>query len=169
MTRHQPPLGVLGWLVLSFAAVFFTTVAVWTGHGMVVSCVRAHQLRNAVPVEATIHKFEVVEQTEAPDTVYVTYSYEYENQRYEHRTQKLAVFDLGHEVRHAAKEALRTGETMPCYVDPDQPSLSVFSREFSIPLFLVSMLFPVFFGGASVMLVVSLFLRYRQMRRQTKK
>ncbi len=123
---------------------------------MVSSCVDAIALRNAVLLDAHILNIEVVEVTEAPDAVYFTYAYDYEGNHFEHRTQRVATFSRSSKWHDGLREAYRTQCTVGCYVDPDKPSRSVFSKEFSISLFFVVSIFPVAFGFIAVIITTHL-------------
>ncbi len=123
---------------------------------MVSSCVDALAFRNAVLVDARILNIEVVPLNEAPDAVYVTYSYDYAGHHFEHRTQRVATFSQSSKWHDGLSEAYRNQSTVGCYVDPENPSRSVFSREFSISLFLVVSIFPVVFGCIAVIMTTHL-------------
>ena len=113
-------------------------------------------------VEAQILNMEVVERGEAGDAVYFTYTYEFEGNRYQHRTRRLATFARSGELQEQLRDALKNEKRVQCYVDPDRPSLSVFSREFSVPLFLVSAIFPIAFGMITVLIAATLIQRLRE-------
>lgn len=171
MNQRQPPLGVGGVLAVTAMLILSTAVAIWTSTQLVAGCIDAVRLRNSVLVDARVLNIEVIERGEAGDAVYITYAYEYEGEAFQHRTQRLATFSHSKKSHQAINEALRTGEVVPCHIDPDKPSLSVFSKEFSMPLFLVSSLFPLVFGGVAIIIATSLIhqrlriKRYREWRR----
>lgn len=131
---------------------------------LITSCVDAVRLQNGVLVDARVLNIDVVERGEVGDAVYFTYSYEYQGKLYQHRTRRLALFSRSNKPHKKLGTAFQTGSVVQCFVDPDRPSLSVFSKEFSIPLFLVSAILPVAFGGAALLITVSLFRRYRRSR-----
>lgn len=146
--------------------VLFAAVAVWTGSKIARSCMDAMLLRDAAVVNATI--LDIERRTESyrdrsREIVFVTYSYSYEGQPYKARTDRLIVFGSSTPSMHGQLEnAMRSSSPVVCHVARAKPSLSVFSLEFSIPLFLISMLFPLGFGSVSVFITRYLFREWRQ-------
>lgn len=119
-------------------------------------------LQNSILVDARVLDLEVVDPGEGGDACYFTYSHEHAGERYEHRTQRIALFARGNEPRNTLKQALQSGNVVPCHIDPEQPSLSVFSKEFSVLLFLVTALFPIAFGAIALIVGVELTRRIRK-------
>jgi hypothetical protein len=161
MTQRQAPLGVGGYLAVAAMGILSTTVTIWTSIEMVSSCIDAMGLRNSILVDARVLDLEVVEHGEGADSYYFTYSYEHGGERYRHRTQRIALFARSNELHNTLRKALQTGDVVPCHIDPEQPSLSVFSKEFSVPLFLVTALFPTTFGAIAIIIAISLTYRFR--------
>ncbi|GAA5508691.1 hypothetical protein Rcae01_04158 [Novipirellula caenicola] len=162
MHHHQVPLRGVRLLAVLAMVIVSISVAIWSSIALISNCVDALRLRNAVLVDARVSHIEIVKRGKAKDAVYVTYSYEYQGQRYKHRTQKITLFAPGFKVHGKLIHAFRTGEAVQCYVDPDRPSLSVFSKEFSRSLFLLSAIFPIGFGSVAFIIATSLVRRVRE-------
>ncbi len=172
MTHRQIPLGTPRLLVSILFTILAFAVAIWTATGIVSSCIDAAKLQNAVLVDARLLAVDrrIVEGGRgAIEQVTVSYSYEFDGEYFEHKTRTIALFAKGDELHDVLSNAVRTGEMIPCYVDPEQPSLSVFSMEFSISLFLMSVLFPIVFGGVAIICATSLFRRWRDAVGQRRK
>lgn len=162
----QPPK-----LIVIAAAVLFGSVAAWTGSAIVASCLEAMQLRSAAVVDASI--LNIDRQTPAAgdgttELVFVTYSYDFEGRRFESRTRRLTLFGDSSGLHPQLEEAMRANKPVPCYVSRGNPSLSVFSRDVSIPLLLISLIFPLAFGSVSMICMWSLLRNRRRLAiRQT--
>ena len=144
--------------------VLFAGVAVWTGAKIAKSCLDGIRLRNADVVDASILNMERRVEAAGDGTrevVIVTYAYDYQGRRFEHRTRKLTLFGKSSQLHERLEHALKHKEPVPCYVSPSDPSLSVFSREFSVPLFLLSLLFPLAFGTVAVIALRTIVKNYR--------
>ena len=152
-------------LVTVVAAVLATAVAVWTGNTLVKACCDAFALRNAALVDASILDIDrqiVTAGDGTQELVFVTYTYSFEGRRFEKRTRRLKLFGNNTELHDTLAAAQKNGATVPCYVSRTNPFLSVFSLEFSFPLFLLHSLFPLVFGGFAGACVFSLFHSWRQ-------
>lgn len=164
MTHHQVSLGPVGFLVVTLFTVMAFAVTIWTLTGLTLICVNSVKLRNAVIVDAEIldiQKRVVASGDGTTLEVTVTYSYEFNGQHFEHQTQKLGLFGVSGKFHDILDEALRTGEVVSCYVDPDDPSMSLFSKRFSVSMFLVTLIFPIAFGSTAFVCTKELIRQYR--------
>jgi hypothetical protein len=145
-------------------AVLATSVAIWTGTTLVKGCSDAFALRGVAVVDASILDIDrqiVTAGDGTQELVFVTYTYQFEGRRFESRTQRLKLFGDNKELHETLEGALKKNETIPCYVSRANPSLSVFSLEFSIPLFFLHSLFPIAFGSIAVLCTWSLYRSWR--------
>lgn len=152
-------------LITVAVAVLAAAVAVFTGATLVKGCSDARQLRDTAVVDASILDIDrriVTSGDGTRELVFVTYAYHYEGRRFEMRTQRLTLFGDNTKLHEQLEEAMRNDKTVPCYASRTKPSLSVFSLEFSLPLFLVHLIFPLTFGGISTLLTWSLIRNWRR-------
>lgn len=152
-------------LIVVVVALLFGAVAVWTGSAIAERCLDSMQLRNAAIVEASILRIDRQVETAGDGTrelVFVTYAYQYAGRRFELRSRRLTLFGDSSTLHGRLENAMRNDESVPCYVSKSNPSLSVFSREFSFPLFAISLIFPLGFGTVSLIATWSLFRSYRR-------
>jgi len=155
-------------LIAIIVALLFGAVAVWTGSEIAESCLDSIHLRNAAIVDASILKMDRRIETAGDGTrelVFVTYAYDYEGRRFESRSRRLTLFGDSSKLHGRLENAMRNAESVPCYVSKSNPSLSVFSREFSFPLFAISLIFPLGFGTVSLIATWSLLRSFRRRRR----
>lgn len=152
MPRSQTIIGIV-------TAALFAAVAVWTGSAIAKNCVDVFQLRNAVVVKTRILDIEREIDTSGDgrkEVVFVTYAYEFEGNRFESRTSRLTLFGDSSFLHRSLEKALSNDESVRCYLSRTNPSLSVFSLHFSVPLFLISLVFPLAFGAVSIIILKSL-------------
>ena len=159
MKRPVRPLQRSEAIVFPLAAILFTSAAVWLSMIPISIGTRAIKLRNAVLVDARILNIDkqwVSSGDGSREAIFIRYEYDYLGERYEYNTENIALFG-SNEVARQLEEDLAAGNAVQCFVDPDDPSLSIFSKEFSIGWFIFIILFASAFGGASVLLWVNLY------------
>ncbi|WP_164102267.1 DUF3592 domain-containing protein [Candidatus Laterigemmans baculatus] len=148
-----------GYLLTCVIAVAFVGAAAWASWQFAESCVLFARLRNAVSAPARI----VSLRREGGKRPYIvaTYTYEFEGKAFSSDTR-------GHfswsKYRDGDLKRLKENRTpLSCFVDPDDPSVSVLDNTFSLSRFVVSLAFAsVFLGGALVTSVVA----YNEIRHQ---
>lgn len=135
---------------------------------------RAIKLRNAVLVDArilNIHKQRVKHGDGSKELMIVRYEYDYLGKRYEHNTHEIALFHTKNTSRRF-EESVAAGDAMQCFVDPDDPALIIFSKEFSIGWFVFIVVVANAFSGAKTIGLVDLSQRTREsirLKRLTKR
>ncbi|MEM7475834.1 MAG: DUF3592 domain-containing protein [Planctomycetota bacterium] len=151
---------------LGFIALLLLAANAWLSTVVGKSLWFAIALRNAVPAKASILDIEyVVNSGKGPSRhVYVTYTYTYHGQQYTNRTRQLTSFAYSSSVEPQIRAAFERGEEITCYVDPEAPERSVFSKEISVVGVLFSLLFPIVFGWGFVVMLRSLFVYWQQSR-----
>lgn len=145
-------------------AVTFGAVAVWAGWGIARGILDAWAMRNSVVVTADLLDVErrtVHAGDGSAERITVRYRYEFDGLPYVRETDRLSVFARDSDLFDAVEDAFRKQQPVKCYVDPDQPSRSFFSLRFTTSLFLLSLLFPVFFGIVSAIAARELVRRHR--------
>lgn len=146
-------------LLLVLVAILAGSVSIWTGRPLASACLDAFHLRDAVEGEAELIAIESETVSAGDGTqeqVWVTFRYSVGNESYEKRTRRVALFHPSAKYLQDLEEAMKLDERVPCYIAKSDPNLCVLSKDFSIPAFLVSALFPICFGGFAILVVVSL-------------
>lgn len=167
MASNNPPLDRSGQMVVGIFGVLSLTAAVWTGNLIFPQLANVARLRNSVEVPAQVLDIDrqVVASGDGSTTItHVTYKYEFEGQPYERRTRTLTAFASNRNILPVLDSALATGESVPCHVDPDDPRRNLLSKEFSVPMLLLSLLFPIVFGGISMLVSWSLWKQFAEAR-----
>jgi hypothetical protein len=157
---------------VALIALLFGAVAVWSGASIAGRCVNAIQLTNAAVVDASVLDVERRVRTVgdgAREEVTVTYTYEFEGRRFKHRTRRLALFGNSSRHHHRLEKAMIENQRVPCYVSRHNPTVSAFSCDFSVPQFLIALVFPVAFGAVSLIAIRTLVQNWRIERRTANK
>ncbi|MEM1068897.1 MAG: DUF3592 domain-containing protein [Planctomycetota bacterium] len=153
-------------------AVLTACVTIWTGGMLLTACLDALKLRDPAEVQATIldvNRQMVTSGDGSREQVVVTYEYRFEDQRFEKSTERVTLYGRTSGVYDRLERSKNEGRSVPCYVSRADPSLSVFSLEFSLPLLFVHSLFPLMFGGCCVLMIWSFVKEVRQHKTQTGK
>lgn len=146
----------------------FGAVAVWTATDLVVAIRYAVEFRDAVVVNATLHQAKryFAESGDGHiERMSVRYTYEFDGIPYENETEHICLFARSQPLHDTLEETFQARKPIGCYVDPDDPSQSFLCTRFSVPLFLATSLFPVFFGAVPIIAVREL--RRRRRRHST--
>lgn len=149
---------------MSLFIVVFAGIAVWLWMIPISIGIRAIKLRNAVLVDSQILDIDrqrVKRGDGSGELVTVRYEYNYLGKRYEHNTHEIALFHTG-TTANWLEESLSAGHAVQCFVDPDDPTLSIFSKEFSIGWFIFIVLIASAFGGVSIISQGELYRRARE-------
>ena len=146
-------------LLCCLIAAGFTGAAAWASWQLAESCVVFAKLRNAVSAPARI--VELRREGGKRPYIVATYTYEFGGRAFNSDTR-------GHfswsKYRDGELKLLKENRTpLSCFVDPDDPSVSVLDNTFSLSRFMVSVVFAfAFLGGALVTSVIA----YNEIRHQ---
>lgn len=162
LRRKAPPLPV--WIV-AILMLSCAIVSVWTGYSLFAACKFAVEMQNAVPVPCTIEHMDISVVSSGDGTrlkVVVTWSYEYEGVTHRTTSERIQLFGWqNRKMIDAMNRAWQEKRPVTCFVDPESPENSVFSRHFSGSLFFLTLLFPLFFGSVAIIFAVAI---YRQIK-----
>jgi hypothetical protein len=162
MSRHDQPLGLSDVILNTLAGTVFLSVSILLGTGLFSVCSKAIRLQNAVLVDARVLNIDrrfVHKGDGSGEEVTVKYEYHYAGNRHKQSSQQLSLFGSDHTIVEELEEAFAAGNTVQCFVDPDEPSLSVFSKEFVLGNFLLYLAIVAAFSGVSVIIIVEFYRR----------
>lgn len=144
-----------------FGAVFFLAGLGISAFGFV-DLFQYFQAKSYVPVYATIHETDLeVSYSDDSTTYKVTaqYSFPYEGKVYHSDRVHFAggydnIGSFHHDQHRRLERAMRSGETIKAWVNPDNPTESWLTREMRWGLFGFNMIFLVVFGGVGLAIMI---------------
>lgn len=149
-------LRAIGFALLGLA---FLGGGLFFGWGLMGLALDANALRDAIVVPARVKDVHIVTRTSTSrngtsTSSHVEAVYEFEFQGNSFQSSHLALWQEPSHFYSTLKAAEESGTTVPCYVAPSKPKISVLNMEFSLWPNALSLLFALLFSVIGILLVV---------------